>query len=180
MAAGVNVPGAEAEECRKEQNEIDAILRKRIERRRKAFLENMPLIFKYKDWILAEPGFADVSVAFLIDAARPFSLGALFSLWENPVWQGTCGCGGLACIHRFSGSPLSGSYTALATCSVCGKTFRAEHAPGRTFTVLAKTYGEQSAKSRTGEPQISFEMLLDALRLKEIDFSASLSGTGIP
>ena len=130
---------------KKEQNELFKIQEARLERKYKLFYDNLSLILRHKNEILAAPRYADISVHYAIKGgglyvgpvltSRNFNiagsivtvnlkLNSLLSIWETAPFRVECGCGCTAYVRNFSGSPLSGCSQASAYCPNCKRTIR--------------------------------------------------------
>ena len=140
QAAGLNVVSDEMDLDRWEQKEIAKLQQKRFERKKKLLFDNLDLILRHREEILATPHYRNIDVHYAVEGggcyigplrtARQFniagtlvninlSLGSLLELWDTDQFKVKCKCGGTAVVHYFSGSPLSGSSVATAFCPKC-------------------------------------------------------------
>lgn len=140
QAAGLQLVSDDMEQERKEQEKMAKLREKSFERKRKLLYDNLDLILRHRDEILATPRYADIDVHYALKGggcyigplltARQFniagtlvninfSLGSLLELWDSDQYKVKCKCGGTAVVRYFSGSPLSGSSVATAFCPKC-------------------------------------------------------------
>ena len=140
QASGLKLVSVEMELDRKEQEEMAELRKMSYERKYKLFFENIDLILRHKDEILATPRYANIDVHYAlggggcyigpISTTRSYNfagthvninlkLGALLELWNTDTFRVGCKCGGTAVIRYFSGSPLSGASIAAAFCPKC-------------------------------------------------------------
>ncbi|GHV79707.1 hypothetical protein AGMMS49944_14980 [Spirochaetia bacterium] len=105
------------------------------------FNEYLPLIYKKRDIIKAEPRFYSMPkptalwgtsyVTFNNMGDHFVTLGELIELWENePAFTAACKCGGTGVLYTFAGSPLSGSVWLRCRCIVCDEQFEGGHGKG--------------------------------------------------
>lgn len=140
QAAGLMLTSDDMQQNAKELEEIEKLQEKRYERKKKLLFDNLDLILRHKDEILATPRYANIDVHYAIKgggcyigpistsrhlyfAGSPldigFKLSTLLEIWDTDQFKIECKCGGTAVIHYFSGSPLSGGSVATAVCSKC-------------------------------------------------------------
>ncbi len=104
----------------------------------------------------------------------PVSIGALFKLWNDPMFQSKCDCGGTGFVVSFCGSPLSGCYGALVRCPHCGKNFQVGKygdahkllQNARFGELVNKVYFAQRKSEMPDENTFLFETLVGELRRK--------------
>ena len=142
--------------------------KKRFERKYQLFYDNLDLILRHKDEILATPRYANIDAHYLLkggglyvgylNTARRFNiagnavtvnlrLASLFKIWETEPFRAQCECGAATYIRGFSGSPLSGDSQASALCSKCKKIVRVGNRSFGTFYGIVKaTYAEDIEK----------------------------------
>ena len=135
QSTGLKLISDEMEQEKKEQDEFREIQKRSIERKHKLFYDNLGLIWRHKDEILASPQYASIDVHYAIkggglyvgplQTSRRFNiagsivtvnlrLATLLRVWETDQFQVGCSCGGTAFIRSFTGSPLSGSSQATS------------------------------------------------------------------
>lgn len=140
QAAGLNVVSDEMDLDRWEQKEIAKLQQKRFERKKKLLFDNLDLILRHREEILATPHYRNIDVHYAVEGggcyigplrtARQFNiagtlvninlkLGALLEVWDTDQFKVECKCGGTAVIYYFAGSPLSGCSVATAFCPKC-------------------------------------------------------------
>jgi len=151
QSTGLKLISDEMEQEKKEQDEFREIQKRSIERKHKLFYDNLGLIWRHKDEILASPRYASIDVHYVIkggglyvgplQTSRRFNiagsivtvnlrLATLLRVWETDQFQVDCSCGGTAFIRSFTGSPLSGSSQATSYCPECQKE---THVGNRSF-----------------------------------------------
>lgn len=140
QAAGLNLVSDDMEQERKEQEEMAKLCEKSFERKCKLLYDNLDLILRHRDEILANPRYANIDVHYALRGGGCYigpiftsrnyyfagalvninlKLGSLLELWDTDPYKVPCKCGGTAVIRCFSGSPLSGSSVATAVCPKC-------------------------------------------------------------
>lgn len=140
QAAGLNVVSDEMDLDRWEQKEIAKLQQKCFERKKKLLFDNLDLILRHREEILATPHYRNIDVHYAVEGggcyigplrtARQFNiagtlvninlkLGALLEVWDTDQFKVECKCGGTAVIYYFAGSPLSGCSVATAVCPKC-------------------------------------------------------------
>lgn len=140
QATGLNLVSDEMEQERREQREIADLQAKCFERKRKLLFDNLDLILRHREEILATPRYRNIDVHYAVDGGgcyigplrttRQFNfagtlvninlkLGALLEVWDTDQFKAECKCGCTAVIYYFAGSPLSGSSIATAFCPKC-------------------------------------------------------------
>ena len=109
---------------------IDDINR-RINERAEIISDNILLLLKYKDEILASPRFRNILVSdCFYDSSlvgsrnKVITLGELLQIWDlEPAFSTECECGGKAYVLCFRGGVLSSALHKEFRCSNCGKVF---------------------------------------------------------
>lgn len=109
------------------------------------FAEAVPLIWRQRERILADPQLFGVLTPMRIRMAYvsmkdsgPYPLGVVLRAWTEYAenYMRLCPeCGGQMLIHSFSGSPLSGRSSHSATCTACG--YQQRHVDEGSFGRLA-------------------------------------------
>ena len=109
------------------------------------FAESVPLIWRQRERILADPQLFGVRTPMRIRMAYvsmrdsgPYPLGVVVRAWteyEERYTRVCPKCGGQMLIFSFSGSPLSGRSSHSATCTVCG--YQQRHVDEGSFGRLA-------------------------------------------
>lgn len=109
------------------------------------FAESVPLIWRQREWILADPQLFGVRTPMRIRMAYvsmrdsgPYPLGVVVRAWteyEERYTRVCPKCGGQMLIFSFSGSPLSGRSSHSATCTACG--YQQRHVDEGSFGSLA-------------------------------------------
>ena len=149
--AGLLLIGEIQKQEKKDQEALLDVQEKRFERKYNLFYENLDLIMRHKDEIIATPRYANIDAHYLLEGggcyvgrlstARQINiagtlitfnlkLGTLLKIWETGQFRVACRCGETAVIRRFVGSPLSGGSNASAICPKC----KAEiHVKNRSF-----------------------------------------------
>ena len=122
-----------------EQKFYSEWLERRQNRKRKLLYQELDLILRHKDKILATPRYADIDVHYALSGFVGFAkaltwkdlnfgsarvtinlrLASLLKIWEEEQFQVECGCGATAYIYRFGGSHGSGMSYASAFCPHC-------------------------------------------------------------
>ena len=164
QAAGLKLISDEKEKERKEQEELHELQEKRFERKKKLLFDNLDLIMRHRDEILATPRYANIDAHYAIKGgglyvgplhtSRAFNiagsivrvglrLATLLHIWETDQFRVDCKCGSTALIRSFSGSPLSGSSRATAYCPECKQeTHVSNRSFGNYFWYLQKNLSE--------------------------------------
>lgn len=109
------------------------------------FAESVPLIWRQRERILADPQLFGVRTPMRIRMAYvsmrdsgPYPLGVVVRAWteyEERYTRVCPKCGGQMLIFSFSGSPLSGRCSHSATCTACG--YQQRHVDEGSFGRLA-------------------------------------------
>lgn len=109
------------------------------------FAESVPLIWRQRERILADPQLFGVRTSMRIRMAYvsmrdsgPYPLGVVVRAWteyEERYTRVCPKCGGQMLIFSFSGSPLSGRSSHSATCTACG--YQQRHVDEGSFGRLA-------------------------------------------
>lgn len=144
-AAGLKLISDEMEQEKKELEKLRELRAKRFERKKKLLYNNLDLILRHRDEILATPRYANIDAHYAIkggglyigplSTSRRLSfagtsldinlkLGSLLEVWDTDQFKMECKCGGTAVICSFTGSPLSGSSQATAYCPKCNEESR--------------------------------------------------------
>jgi hypothetical protein len=150
-ADGLKLVSDEMELEKREQAEMQELMKKSCERKYALFYDNLDLILRHRDEIIAIPRYANIDVQYAIkggglyvghlSAVRHFNfagtlvsiglkLSSLLEIWDNEQFKVECECGDTAVIRSFSGSPLSGGSQATAVCPKCKKEI---HVKNRSF-----------------------------------------------
>jgi len=151
QAAGLKLISDEMKQEDKEQEELRGLQKKSLERKKKLLFDNLDLIMRHKEEILATPRYANIDAHYAIKggglyvgplhtsgtfniAGSPVKvnlrLASLLRIWETDQFKVKCKCGGTAVIRSFTGSPLSGGSQATAYCPACKKE---PHVANRSF-----------------------------------------------
>lgn len=151
QAAGLKLISDEMEQEAKEQEEMRKLQEKGFERKKKLLYDNLDLILRHRDEILATPQYANIDAHYAIKGAGLYTgplhtslafniagstirvnlrLATLLRIWETDQFKVECKCGGTAVIRSFTGSPLSGSSRATAYCPECKQE---AHVANRSF-----------------------------------------------
>lgn len=111
------------------------------------FAESVPLIWRQRERILADPQLFGVRTPMRIRMAYvsmrdsgPYPLGVVVRAWteyEERYTRVCPKCGGQMLIFSFSGSPLSGRSSHSATCTACG--YQQRHVDEGSFGRLASS-----------------------------------------
>lgn len=146
--AGLLIVGDHQQKERDDQEALRDIHEKRFERKYNLFYENLGLIIKYKNEILATPRYANIDAHYLLEGGGLYvgnlhtvrqvniagtlitfnlKLGTLLKIWETDQFRVACGCGETAVIRHYVGSPLSGMSSATAICPKCKKEIHVKH-----------------------------------------------------
>jgi len=167
-----------------ENREIESILEKRKERRRKLLIENLPLLFRHRKEILSNDDYANVQIDFLFRKPYGFpdsfpcslSIAELFNFWNLELVQSTCSCGSLAVLISFAGSPMTGSYRATCACTCCGNSLhvgafddQCKLKASASYLTLLKAFinaAKESSKHLYSKVQV--ETLINDLRHAEL------------
>lgn len=164
QAAGLKLISDEMEKERKEQEELHELQEKRFERKKKLLFDNLDLIMRHRDEILATPRYANIDIHYAIKGgglyvgplhtSRAFNiagsivrvglrLATLLRIWETDQFKVECKCGSTAVIRSFTGSPLSGSSRATAYCPECKQEIRVKNRSfGQYFWFLQTSLSE--------------------------------------
>lgn len=149
--------------------------RERRQRQWELFADAVPLIWRHRQRILADPQLAAVRTPMRVVAAYtairhggPYPLGIVIRAWTEleEVYTCTCPkCGGKMVIFSFSGSPLSGRSSHSAVCTACGH--RQLHVDGDDFGRLTAPIVRMA--SRSGGPDsesgsLSLEEAVERIR----------------
>ena len=150
-ADGLKLASDEMQQENREQEELNALQKRRSERKCALLYNNLDLILRHRDEIIATPRYANIDVQYAIkggglyvghlSAVRHFNfagtlvsiglkLSSLLEIWDNEQFKVECKCGDTAVIRSFSGSPLSGGSMATAICPKCKKEI---HVKNRSF-----------------------------------------------
>jgi len=148
QAMGLNLVSDEMEQEKREQAEMQELMKKHCERKYALFYDNLDLILRHRDEIRGTPRYANIDAHYLIRGGglyvgplattRLFNfagtlvninlkLSTLLEIWDNAQFKAECKCGGTAVIRSFSGSPLSGCSQATAICPTCKKEIRVKN-----------------------------------------------------
>lgn len=132
--------------------------RAREQRQWELFADAVPLIWRHRRRILADPQLAAVLTPMRVVAAYtairhggPYTLEMVIRAWteHEEVYTCTCPkCGGRMVIYSFAGSPLSGRSSHSAVCTACG--CRQLHVDGGNFGRLTAPFVRMA--SRSGRP----------------------------
>jgi len=142
--AGVLLVSDEMRQAARDRKAIDGIRRKAAERRRRLFYDNLDLVLRHREEIAKTPRYANIDAGFALEGggayvgplrtSMGFNVGGtafdvgitlgtlLFDIWGNKAFQVACGCGAVAYVREFAGSPLSGDVWVEAICPRCGRT----------------------------------------------------------
>ena len=164
QATGLKLISDEMEQEIREQEELLELQKKSQERKKKLLFDNLDLIMRHKDEILATPRYANIDARFAIKGgglyvgplltSRAFNiagsivrvnlrLATLLRVWETDQFRVDCKCGGTALIRSFTGSPLSGGSHATAYCPECRQETRVSNRSfGNYFWYLQKKLSE--------------------------------------
>lgn len=133
------------------------------------FAESVPLIWRQRERILADPQLFGARTPMRIRMAYvsmkdsgPYPLGVVVRAWTEYAENYTrlCPkCGGQMLIYAFSGSPLSGSSSHSATCITCG--YQQHHVDEGSFGSLASSITRIAGQYRDLPKD-------DALSVKEV------------
>lgn len=145
QAAELNIVSDEMEQEKREQAEMQELMKKSCERKKALFYDNLDLILRHRDEIRGTPRYANIDAHYLVRGGGlylgPLSmtrrynfagtlvninlkLSTLLEVWDNAQFKVECSCGGTAVIRSFAGSPLSGCSQATAICPCCKKEIR--------------------------------------------------------
>ena len=145
QASGLKLISDEIEQENREQEELHKFQERSVERKKKLLFDNLDIIMRHKDEILATPRYANIDVHYAIkggglyvgplQTTRAFNiagsivrvgfrLATLLRVWETDQFRVDCKCGCTALIRSFTGSPLSGSSRATAYCPECKRETR--------------------------------------------------------
>ena len=141
---GTSLVSEEMRQAAGDLKKIGEIRLKAQERRRKLLYDNLALVLRHKEEILKTPRYANADASCALKGGGAYvgplhtatgfclagmeckirlTLGTLLSdIWENEAFQVRCGCGAVAYVREFAGSPLSGCGWAEAVCPECGRT----------------------------------------------------------
>ena len=150
-ADGLKLVSDEMQQEKREQEELNALQKRRSERKCALLYNNLDLILRHRDEIIATPRYANIDAHYAIkggglyvgplSTVRHFNfagtlvsinlkLSTLLEVWDNEQFKVECECGGTAVIRSFTGSPLSGGSQATAVCPKCKKEI---HVKNRSF-----------------------------------------------
>lgn len=139
---GLKIVSDEMEQEKREQAEMQELMKKSCERKKALFYDNLDLILRHRDEIRGTPRYANIDAHYLVrggglylgplSMARRYNfagtlvninlkLSTLLEVWDNAQFKVECSCGGTAVIRSFAGSPLSGGSQATAICPCCKK-----------------------------------------------------------
>ena len=142
------------------------------------FLAHLNVLWKYREEIRKDDRYRKVPIDFLYRILSgppvPVSIGALFKLWNDPMFQSKCDCEGTGFVVSFCGSPLSGCYGAHVRSPHCGMNFHVEKYGDAHNLLQNSRFGEfvnkvYSAKRNSEMPDENtflFETLVGELRSK--------------
>ena len=195
LSSGLQLVSDDIEQDRKEQEELEKLREKSFERKCKLLYDNLELIMRHREEIVATPRYANIDAHYAIKGGGCYvgpistsrrydfagssiiinlSLGSLLELWNTEQFRVECGCGGSAVIRSFSGSPLSGVSVASAYCPQCKKAIRGIR--NRSFggyMGLLRTKLDQIAENalnsglRSDGQACNLETMINELKLKE-------------
>ena len=208
QAAGLKLISDEMEQENREQDELRKLQAQSIERKKKLLFENLDLILRHRDEILATPRYANIDIHYAIkggglyvgplQTSRTFNiagtlikvnlrLATLLRIWETDQFRVDCKCGSTALIRSFTGSPLSGSSRATAYCPECRQeTHVANRSFGSLFWFLQTKLCEDIetvAKNLIGKwtlAEVEYEKKVAAGNYKDPRPGAELRGDGQP
>ena len=142
--AGTPLVSDEMRQAAADLKKMGEIWRKTLKRRHKLLYDNLALVLRHKEEILKTPRYANADASCALEGGGAYvgplltamgfrfagmeskiriTLGTLLSdIWGNEAFQVPCGCGAVAYVREFAGSPLSGSGWAEAVCPRCGRT----------------------------------------------------------
>ena len=147
-AAGLKLESDEMYQENREQEELNALQKRCSERKSALLYNNLDLILRHREEIIATPRYANIDVQYAIkggglyvghlSAVRHFNfvgtlvsiglkLSSLLEIWDNELFKVECKCGDTAVIRSFSGSPLSGESMATAICPKCKREIRVKN-----------------------------------------------------
>ena len=145
QAAALNLVSDEMEQDNRELAEMQELMKKRCERKKALFYDNLDLILRHRDEIRGTPRYANIDAHYLVrggglyvgplSMTRQYNfagtlvninlkLSTLLEVWDKAQFKVECSCGGTAVIRSFAGSPLSGCSQATAICPCCKKEIR--------------------------------------------------------
>lgn len=152
------------------------------ERQWNLFAEAVPLIWRHREQILADPQLFGARTPMRIRMAYvsmkdsgPYPLGVVVRAWSEHGENYTreCPkCGGRMLIHSFSGSPLSGRSSHSATCTACGH--RQLHVDEGSFGRLAAPIMRIASEYRDLPKDDALSLEEAIAELKRIDDSESM------
>ena len=167
-ATDLKLVSGEMKQEEKEQQEMRELQKKRFERKKKLLFDNLDLIMRHREEILATPRYANIDAHYAIKGGglyigqvttlrRPsfagttldigLKLGTLLRIWDTDQFKVECRCGGTAVIRSFSGSPLSGASQATAYCPQCKKEIRiGNRSFGKYYGIVKSDYDEDIEK----------------------------------
>ena len=149
--AGLLIVGEQQQKENDDQEALRDIHEKRYERKYDLFFDNLDLILRHREEILATPRYANIDAHYALGGgglyvgelrtARQFNiagtlvtfnlkLGTVLKIWDTDQFRARCECGETAVIRHFVGSPLSGGSNATAVCPKCKKK---THVANRSF-----------------------------------------------
>lgn len=168
QSVGLPLVSDDMELEKKEQEKLREFLAKRFGRKYKLFYDNLDLILRHKDEILATPRYANIDAHYAIKGGGlyvgPLStsrrlcfagthlsinlrLGTLLEIWDTDPFRVDCKCGSTAVIRSFTGSPLSGGSQATAYCAECKNEMRVGNRSfGKYYWYLQTKFNEDVEK----------------------------------
>lgn len=208
QSTGLKLISDEMEQEKKEQDELKEIRERSIERKQKLFYDNLDIIMRHKEDILATPRYANIDVHYAVNGgglyvghlqtSRQFNiagsivtvnlkLATLLRVWETDQFRADCECGSTAFIRSFAGSPLSGGSQATAYCPVCKKqTHVANRSFGKYFWFLRTKISEEVeaiARDFIGKwtlAEVEYEKVVAEGKTKDPRPGAHFFGDGSP
>ena len=142
LKAGIPLVSGEQEQEKAARDAQAEFMKGQQERKYKVFYDNLDLVLRHKDEILANPRYANIDAHYLIGGGGcwvgslptvrrlnfagttvsiSLKLGTLLQAWEESQFCVECECGAVAVVRHFVGSPLSGGCYATAFCPSCKK-----------------------------------------------------------
>ena len=138
QAAGLKLESDEMDQENREQEELNALQKRRSERKCALLYNNLDLILRHRDEIIATPRYANIDAHYAIkggglyvgplSTVRHFNfagtlvsiglkLSSLLEIWDNAQFKAECKCGGTAVIRSFSGGrAFSESALRISSC----------------------------------------------------------------
>ena len=187
-AAGLKLISDEMEQEEKEQEELRKLQEKRFARKKKLLFDNLDLILRHREEILATPRYANIDAHYAIRGnglyVGPLSsinlrLGTLLEVWDTDQFKVECKCGGTAVIYYFSGSPLSGASVASAICPECKRVIHdiRNRSFGKYYWYLQTKLSEEVERHGAdfdGDGEYcNLETMINELNLKEFEAGAA-------